>query len=436
VTALRDALVEIAERAPDVRVPSDFYRSARRRHRLRRAWAAAAVLVAAALAVPFVAVGGGGSEDVGGGSAGLPDRLVVPPWSTETVDRSPAGPAAVVYSGEDIVPQADSEDWDLAWWRTGYTVGPSVVVGLSGDTYRIVRGSYSVGTELSPDGRYLLLDSKAVLDLTTGRTRQLLPKNTRMTTQGVWSADGTRILYVEDDVTTVVSWPSGRVERRFRHPGHVPVELDVALSGDGSMLAVHSNERFDVYRGDGTRLWGWTGRRDRIGGPAAWRGNDQLAVFERVDLVCDYCNPHPGTWRLTIVDGASGMADTVPVYPEVRSALDVRVVAWRGEVAYCVVVYSAGPTDTVDRVELVRLRPLASAPETLLRAPAGATDLGVATGYVDQRRATGEPHFGYNRREAVGQTLAWAPCLLPFVAVALGLVIRRRVQARRLASSR
>lgn len=443
MTDLRHVLADIADRAPDVRLPADFYRVARRRHRLRLVWTAVAVLVVAALAVPFVLVDDR-TEDVGSGPAGLPDQLVVPPWWTETVDRAPAGPAAVVYDGEDTVPQADSEDYDLAWWRDGYTVVPSVAVGLRDDTYRIVRGAYSTGTELSPDGRYLLMDSKRVVDLVTGKARQVLPPNPRMTTSGAWSADGTRILYVEDDLTTVVSWPAGRVQARFRHPEHHPVERDLALSVDGSMLAVDSNERLDVYRADGTRLWSRTGRRDRLGGRAAWQQDNRLTIFERTDLVCDYCNPHPATWRLTSVDGATGVAtETAPsLYPELRSALDVRLVAWRGTAAYCVVVYSAGPTDTVSRVELVRLTPSAAAPQTLLAAPAGVTDLGVATDYVDTRRPTGDPRYGYNRREAVGRALAPAPCLVPFVALAVGFVVRwrrrrrRAAQARRLASSR
>lgn len=433
MTGLRDALADIAERAPEVRVPAGFYRAARRRHRLRLAGSAAATLAVLVIATLFtpVMLPADGPDGVGSAPAGLPERIAMPPWWTETVQGEPAGPASVVFSAVDGLPQADHEDFAwTTWWRSGYTVYPSVVVGLRGDAYRVVRGAYTVGTELSPDGRYLLLDSKRVLDLTTGRARRVLPANPRTYTAGAWSADGTRILYVEDTLTTVVAWPSGRVEATFTHPDQRPIDKDLALSPDGSVLLVNSNEAMSAYRGDGTRLWTHAGNRDRLGGRAAWRDDRRLATFQRTDLACDTCGVHPGTWRLTFVDAATGVAVAGPEYPALRSALDVRILVWRADVAYAVVTYSRDGTDETDRVELVRLDPGAPAAAPVLTAPAGANSMTAATDHVDARRPTGEPGYGFNGREVAGVVATGALCLAPFVGLmVLFVVLGRRVRA-------
>lgn len=440
MTRLSDALDGIAGRAPEVRIPPGLYRRARRRHRFRATAAVLSVVAVVALvAVPFTDIGDRADRvAAGGGSAGLPDRISMPPWYTSD---EPAGPAAAAFDG--AVPQADNEDFDWPWWRAGHTVYPSVVVGLHADTYRVVRGAYTVSTELSPDGRYLLIQDRRVLDLSTGRTRQALPPRPSAPVTGAWSADGTRILYVEDRETTVVAWPSLRVEARFRHPDQMPVDQDVALSPDGSMLAVHSNGRLSVYRADGTRVW--TSREDltsditysdigqmRIGGRAAWRPDGQLVVFGRSDLTCDDCGTHPGTWKIEMVAGLDG--DTpglivAPSYPVFRSVLDVRIVAWRGEAAYAVVTWSRGGTDEVGRVGLVRMRPGEGAFEWVLKAPDGVTSMQVATRFVDVTRPTGTPATGVNGREVAGQLSTGVLCLAPFV-LTIGFAIRLRRRTR------
>ncbi|GIJ54906.1 WD40 repeat domain-containing protein [Virgisporangium aurantiacum] len=443
MTRLHDALDDVAAHAPEVRIPPRLYRAARRRHRLAVGGAVlsvVAVVAAVALVVPFARHSGRTSSVAGGnGSAGLPDRISMPPWSTS--DR-PAGPAAVAFDG--TVPQADNEDFDWPWWRSGHTVNPSVVVGLHTDTYRVVRGAYSVGTELSPDGRYLLVPDRRVLDLTTGRTRQALPPKPGWPVGGAWSADGTRILYVEDRVTTVLSWPSLRVEARFPHPDQVPVDQDVALSPDGSLLAVHSNEVLTVYRADGTKVW--TSPEDltsnitysdvgrlRIGGRAAWHPDGRLVLFGRNDLTCDDCGVHPGTWKIEMVDGLFGSTPGLVVassYPVFKSALDVRIVAWRGEDAYAVVTWARGGTGEAGRVGLVRMRPGEGAFEWVLKAPDGVTSMQVATEFVDVQRPTGDPSNGFNVRELLGQLSTGVLCLAPFV-LAVGFVIRLSRRSRR-----
>ncbi|GIJ73098.1 PD40 domain-containing protein [Virgisporangium ochraceum] len=434
MTRLHDAFERLAERAPEVRVPAGFYRRSRRRHRWRQVAAAVAVVAVVALGAPVaLSMGRTGREIGDSGTPGIPSRVTMPPWYTSA---GAPGPTSVMFTGYGGVPQADHEDVDWAWWRADYTVYPSVAVGLSADTYRIVRGPYTVGTELSPDGRYLLIPDRRVLDLTTGRTRQVLPARPRAQAAGAWSADGRRIVYVEDRRTTVVSWPSLAFEASFPHPEHVPVEQDVALSADGRMLAVDSNGAMTVRRSDGLRLW--TRAEDaepalgraRIGGSAAWRADGRLTVFARTDLTCDGCGLHPATWRLTSVDGATGTPVPGPDYPPVRSALSVEVVAWRGEVAYAVVAYSLGATPDVGRVELVRLRPGAATPERLLAAPAGMTGLRVATDFVDVQRPTGDPEPGVNAAEIVGQASVALLCLSPFALLAL-VMLRVRRRARR-----
>jgi hypothetical protein len=278
------------------------------------------------------------------------------------------------------------------------------------------------------------MPDRQVLDLTTGTTRRLRPPNPRWEVQGSWSADGKRALYVEDRVTTVLSWPTLTTEATFRHQDHVPVDQDVALSADGRLLAVNSNQVLSVYRADGTRAWS-TGEeaqptlgRVRIGGRAAWHADGRLTVFARTDLVCEVCGEHPGTWRLRFVDGTTGAPVPGAEYPPVRSAIEVNVVAWRGEVAYAVVaVYHGDAAETAgvgdpDRVELVRLRPGAPAPESLLTAPEGTTWLGVATDFLDTRRPAGAADYGFNRRELMGRVVTGAACLAPFL-IGLGVVL-------------
>jgi hypothetical protein len=248
---------------------------------------------------------------------------------------------------------------------------------------------------------------------------------------GAWSADGTRILYVEDAVTRVVAWPSGRVEATIRHPDQYPLDEDLALSPDGTQLLVNSNESLTLYRGDGSRAWTHAGTAERFGGRAAWRDGGRLTVFQRTDLSCRTCGMSPATWRLRYVDAATGTPAAGPEYPVLRSVLDVRILAWRGDAAYAVVTYSHGGTDEPGRVELVRLRPGAPAPEPVLTAPAGVQAMTVAADHLDSRRPTREPEYGFNGQEVAGQVVTGAMCFAPFVGlIVLFVVLGRRIRAR------
>ncbi|GAA3276913.1 hypothetical protein Dvina_32135 [Dactylosporangium vinaceum] len=445
MTTLRSVFRELAEQAPAVTVPPNLLETARRRRTRRRLAALAAViaLVALALAVPLARSQPPASRDPGGG---LPQHLVTVPRDTDTVERSPVGPAAAIYSlGEDN-PQSDPEDFDFAWWRGGHTVASSTIVARDRDAYRIVRSGYYTGAELSPDGRYLIAEGR-VVDLATGRERLRLaaapteahlspdgqtPPGDNTTLYGRWTEDGTRLIAAENDRTMIVSWPSGQVERLVRHPGQRPVDQDLALSPDGRDLAVQSNGLFRVYGADGDLRWSQTASNDlrRIGGRAAWRADGRLFVFDRQVTGCSGCGWAPGTWRLRALDGATGEAVAAPAYPEIRDAMFVNVVTWRGDVAYAVVAYTNGRTD--DRMDiggaaLVRLAPGAPAPQVVLAGPEGTHELGVATDLVDRVRPVGRPEFGRNPAEDWGPALSWAACpALVAAVVSVAWVTRRR----------
>jgi len=147
---------------------------------------------------------------------------------------------------------------------------------------------------------------------------------------------------------------------------------------------------------------------------------------------------YPSTWQMTFVDGLTGAPVAGASYPALRSALDVEVVAWRGDTAYAVVRYSNGRTDgRGDRVQLVRLVPGALEAQPVLTAPDGTLAMNVATDHVDARRPAGPPENGVNVAEVLGWTLTAAACLAPFVTPPLVLVFllwkhrRRRLRLLR-----
>jgi hypothetical protein len=100
------------------------------------------------------------------------------------------------------------------------------------------------------------------------------------------------------------------------------------------------------------------------------------------------------------------------------------VLAWRGDIAYAVftVVDDVGGT----RVELVRLRPGGSEPETLLTAPAEADSMNVATDYVEAVVPAGTPEFGFNKAEVAGPVVTTLVCASTFVALIVWAIVRRR----------
>jgi hypothetical protein len=439
---LRDALASLADDAPIVRVPPRLYRTAR--HARRRRWSVVlgAVGVVGVLLCGSVAFAPPDTQVADGRAAGLPERLVAPRWWTETVRSSPNGPASVVFTAGKGNVQADFDDFQLEWWREGRSVFPSVVVGLQRDTYRIDRASYSVGVELSPDGRYLLTQ-QGVQDLTRGSVSPQ-PTLSESSSAG-WSADGRWFISVDRDMISVVSWPSGHVDWQLplaiesigaKVPDPLFFYSGVALSSDGSLLAVQAGGELRVYRRDGSVLWQQDVGRDQIAGRAAWRADGRLAMLRRSDVVCPDCParvwPYSSTWQLTNVNGLTGASVPGKAVPTLTSANAVEVVAWRGDTAYCVVNY-AGRTES-GPVALVRLVPGTARPQSMLTAPAGTEDMNVATDHLDTIRPAQTPSFGVNRREVLGWAVTLSPCalaaLLPVLIPILLLLWRRRRDRR------
>ena len=405
---LQQMLRDLADEAPAPAVAPGLFDRVRRTRRQR--W-----LAAAAVVVVLVSSGYGVSvvdlhrSHVAAGPDGLPGTVVDPPRWTKELAGSPNGPASVVFWGPAVAGPAFGD-----FRQTGMAV-----VGLSRDTYRVVYPSQP-SLALSPDGRTLLLpytrDNGGVthwrvdaLDLTTGASRTVVTDFVPVR----WSTDGTHVLLVQptrwftpdapgetiNDVTAMVmSWPSGQVDWTVHVARPAPVEGEnsyhLALSPDASMLAVATSGQERVYRRDGSLLWSRDVSWNLVAGPAAWRDDGRLAVMQRTVNSCPGCPPSNWTdrtdWRLGFLDPATGDPVAGPGYPVLRAAFSVQVVAWRGDTAYAVV--RSGSSQA--RAALVRLRPGVAAPDQVLSMPAGASDLTVATDYVDSVRPAGPAEFG------------------------------------------
>jgi hypothetical protein len=445
--SLRDGLRALAEQAPTSPVPSGLFDRARRRR--RRRWAAAATAV---VVLALVGYGVGlpvlRNDRFAAGPAGIPRTVhPVPTWTSE-VTRAPAGPASVVFRGPAVPAGGPFRD---------STSEAAAVVGLNTDSYRVAYSSQGLPA-LSPDGRTLLmayLDPRSTgmrardwrtdaLDLLTGKSRTLAA---RFVPAG-WSVDGRHALLVQPDrwdepgaggetvndmTVSVVAWPSGQQEWsvHIARPDAVEGETNypVALSPDGSMLAVSTSHELRVYLRDGTLIWKRTlTGHDVLAGPAAWRDDGRLAVMRR-GAVSNWSDP--GTWTLAFVDSATGAPLPEAGLPAVRSAFSLQVTAWRQDTAYAVARSRPGGNPDVIQASLVRLTPGASAPQTLL-APPGTEDLGVATNYVDVTRAAGQPSYGLNLIGLMSVVITYA---VPVSVVAVILVMvwwsrRRRIERR------
>jgi hypothetical protein len=444
--SLQEGLRALAERAPASPVPSGLFDRARRRR--RRRWAAAAtavvVLALAGYGVSLPALPG---ERFAAGPAGIPRSVFDPPAWTGEIAAAPAGPASVAFRGPAVPDRSPFRE----------SASPVAVVGLTDDTYRVAYPSQG-SLALSPDGNTLLMphldtgtpDMRArdwrtdALDLSTGRSRVLAA---RFAPIG-WSVDGTHALLVQpnrwdhpgagaetvnDMTVSVVAWPSGQQEWSVHVARSDAVEGEgsypVALSPDGSMLAVSTSHELRVYQRDGALRWkSALSGLDILAGPAAWRADGRLAVMRRGAVSHAY---DPGEWTLAFVDAATGEPRPDPGLPAVRSAFSVQVLAWREDTAYAVARSRPGGDPAGSRASLVRLVPGASAPQPLL-TPAGAEDLNVATDYVDATRAAGPPSYGLSLVGLLSVALpyVWWTVILATVAVLVWWRRRRYVERR------
>jgi hypothetical protein len=414
---------EIAEAAPVIAVRPGLFDRARRARRRRQAAGVTAAFIAAAVVTLGVYAGPppprpaqpSGPAD---GTA-LPSRVVAPPRGTADVRPAPVGEALVVFSGGE-----DSHQEGL--FSDSY---PLVIVGAE-DRYRTYdrpewtfASSWSPTFLLSPDGRYLLMADRSsgsqsrsrILDLRTGKVRGLA--------EGAplaWSPDGRQAILVsyDGDATSmdpqgaeirVVDIPTGQVAWRSALPPRPRAgeALTAALSADGSALAVQHDAELTVYRRTGG---GWKRGLDteRLAGPAAWTPDGRhLAVAG-------------GQGQLALLDAAAGTPTPQPGLPTMATRpFDLpdhaRLVAWRGETPILV----AG-----NRVLL-----LADSPRTLLTAPAGTSELQIATDRLGQPpRRPGPPRPGpltQRYRHLIAATGAFV-----VLALALTPMLRRRREAR------
>jgi hypothetical protein len=194
------------------------------------------------------------------------------------------------------------------------------------------------------------------------------------------------------------------------------------------MLAVSTSHALRVYQRDGTLRWKRTlTGHDVLAGPAAWREDGRLAVLRRGAVSSWY---DPSDWTLGLVDGTTGAPLPDPGLPTVRSAVSLRVTAWRGDTAYAVSRSAAGDRPDDLRASLVRLAPGASAPDTVL-APAGVEDLNVATDYVGAVRAAWSPSYGLSLTGLLSVPLRYAGPVT-IAAIIVVLVWWRRRRRRRL----
>jgi hypothetical protein len=429
--SLQHGLRALAERAPAPRVPAGLFDRARRRR--RRRWTAAVAGVAVfGLATAGASLPASRGRQVADGTPGIPSTVVGPrPWTAEVAER-PAGPASIVFTGPSVPGRSPFRD----------VASPTAVVGLTADTYRVVYPSQGLPA-LSPDGNTLLLahldpggpDLRSrgwrtdALDLTSGRTRAYAAGYAPVG----WSVDGRHVLLVQPDrwdkpdapgekindmTVRVAGWPSGQADWSVHIGRADAVEGEtnylVALSPDGSMLAVSTSHELRVYQRDGALRWtrplsGY----DVLAGPAAWRPDGRLAVMRRSAVSNWY---DPGRWTLAFVDAGTGAPLPDPGLPAVRSATAVQVVSWRGDTAYAVVRSQRhGPGDG-SRASLVNLAPDAADPVTVV-APAGAENLDVAADYVAGTRTAGPPSFGLSWVGALYTVIPFAQAVVAVAAV-------------------
>ncbi|HLL69127.1 MAG TPA: hypothetical protein VK453_25940 [Micromonosporaceae bacterium] len=445
--SLREGLHALAEQAPAPTVPPGLFDRARRRHRQR--WAAATIAVVAVFTLagygvtrPDVA----NEQQFAGGPAGIPRTVSDPPAWTQELTKSPIGAASVVFRGPAVPDRHPFRE----------SIAPTALVGLTADTYRVVY-PFEATLALSPDGRTLLMphfdeegaDLRArhfrtdALDLASGATQALAAGYVPLG----WSVDGKRALLVrrhfwddqgeptERDLTvSVVSWASGQQEWSVHIPRRDPADdllaAPVALSPDGSMLAVSTSHELRVYHRDGTLRWktSLTGM-EVVAGPAAWRDDGRLAVLRRSARPG---SSEPDLWTLGYVDAASGRPLPDPGLPTVQSTIDVRVTAWRGDTAYAVVQAASDGASRRMQASLVRLAPGASSPETIL-APAGVSALNVATDYVDQTRTATAPSYGLSVTGVLALLWGFGQYVVigTVIAALVWVIWRRRRRSRR-----
>ncbi|SNT31815.1 hypothetical protein SAMN05421812_104454 [Asanoa hainanensis] len=431
-------LKELAGEMTPARLPDDLWGAGRRLRRRRRlGYAVAAVLVLVlAVTLPEWAAHRRAAIVPADRPGAVPSRVELPHLWQAKVGQWPAGPpgpAALVFFTS----------------KTRYLEGTGVVVGAEG-AYRLIYQRIGEGDGLlTPDGRYYVGPGLRLLDLTTGKQRQL-------SGEPIWgqplafSPDGRELLIGVSNDDHVITYGTDNVPdndpakpddlvavdlrtgaKRYVAVGRFNSYTAAAWSPDGARIAVEGSIG---YADNGRRLSvmdartgapEWTidsSARDReLAGRAAWTPDGGLLAMLAFEGCADPCEPERMTdrrWRLELADANTGNIVTRPVPIE---GLPDEVVGWRGGDA--VLTYSASRTDPEHRT-LVALRP-DGAVDTLVDTPPGVSNLEVPE---DLLRAGS---FGRTPPEpSIWAAPAWAYLLVAAPFLVLLWIVRRRRQRR------
>jgi WD40-like Beta Propeller Repeat len=407
---LSGVLVEMAQQAPDLRLPADLWQRGRRRRRTRRLSAVVACLliVAAVLVLPWRAE----PLPVADGGVRIPRTVAEPYLWQQSYWAAPNGPALLVFG------TSRSLNLETAM----------VVVGRDG-SYRIMYQSPGLDFgSLSPDGRYAL--RQGLLDLSTGKTRYKVPGAWGPWT---WAADSRSAVMVLQHDGPETTYPDGTFDDG-KQPDDVVV-LDVATGRTHTVYHGDADETAAAFSPDGRQLaitvglqlqpqrllildaaTGAVNRdialtdRQRLAGPAAWTpdGRSILLTYGEQCPNADYsCAGQK--FHLQRVDAATGtMTD------EARRSRpgSVEVIGWRD--GQPVADYSIGSTCAIVQ--------LAQSGETVLheQCPMIPRDL------VEQASWDG-PEL----RAPVWQAQWWFYAVLLLLLAAAGLVTWRLTRRTR-----
>ncbi|GAA2607984.1 hypothetical protein GCM10010399_43550 [Dactylosporangium fulvum] len=388
-TTLRTALADLAEQSRLPGDPGNLWRRGRRLRRRRRLTTAAAGAVLMALAVlvalPPVWPGAPGPAQVAaGGAAVLPSRFgAARPWQ-ELAERSPNGPAMLVFTN---VPSRLSL----------LPGGPVTVIGQDG-SYRAMATSPVPPQRLSPDGK-LLARWDGIVDLTSGRRVPISGYGEAAAQVLDWSPGGTEVLMGVEDRIVVVDAATGRVRTVLTVATDQAVDDSFGVfSPDGSRIALVLGAQTEPRRVTVVDTAGGTVRaelqltgRQRLAGWDADGVNLVLVAAEVCDwTLCARNAPdieharaalERQRWHLQFADPATGSVVDEPRTG--RTGWPNRLVGWHGQDAVWIVGdYPA------DHVSIEAVRPGEPA-RVLAVSDDPVADLDVARDLVSQGRFGG-----------------------------------------------
>jgi hypothetical protein len=316
-----------------------------RRRRRRTALSALAAVLAVAFAVPLWWTGGPGRDQVPAESEAadrLPSRVHLPwPWQA-TIDGSPPGPAALVFTTDETV----------------YLEGTTVVVGRGG-AYRMKAQTLGHNIhDVSPDGNLLLEGYDRILDLRTGSTRTL----GSYPLVG-WSRDGAAVLGVNESSVQVIDLATGRF-RTVPAPDLSGQYAAISPAGDRVAYVQSQREgsgfryRLRVVDLSGAEQWSVAvDGYDALAEPATWSSDGRwIATVRGRCLRYERGCPAPQTGDLVVLSAATGQENA-------RVPNADRVFGWRDDG-----VVVGRENDRVNRIMLVA----GGAERTLVTLPVDA----------------------------------------------------------------